>query len=328
MAGCGDADSLAGGVLMSARRQHGQFYTQHNPFRHAAFADWSASAGLPDRAVLEPYAGALHIIDHLREIGCCRDFAAYDIAPGAEGVVQRDTIAEFPRGFSVCVTNPPWLARNVASRLGFTFPATLRADVYQAALERCLECCEYVAVLVPGSFLRCGQFRERLTAFVSLPSTMFASTASPVGLALFSPDTTRETMVWSGENLVGDLAHIESLHPRPARCGRRVVFNAPEGNVGLIALDNTRAASIRFCLPSELGTYDVRPSCRSITRIAVDCSNIAASIALWNSALAEYRQATLDVLMLPFRGLRADGRYRRRMDWHMARGIIQQEEVN
>ena len=47
------------------------------------------------------------------------------------------------------------------------------------------------------------------------------------------------------------------------------MFNDPNGNLGLIAIDNTVSASIRFCPPAELGDYKVRTHCRSITKIGV-----------------------------------------------------------
>ena len=305
---------------MGNKRQRGQYYTRRNPFAHEAFRVWARIAGLPSASVLEPFAGANYIIEHLREARLCEESASFDIDPAAEGVVCRDTLSDFPRGFDVCVTNPPWLAKNSARRRGIPFPETAHDDIYKLALERCLEHCGHVAALIPESFIRSRLFRDRLWGFISIRDGLFDDTGHPTGLAMFLPNKTRSTMVWAGEKKLDYLWKIEQNRPKPCKSGRKVKFNVPEGNVGLRAIDNTRVASIRFCHPKELGSYEVRGTCRSITKLRVEG---AVEIERWNNKLEEFRQLTHDVLMTAFKGIRADGMYRRRMDWDLARGIIQ-----
>ncbi|MCZ0931909.1 MAG: hypothetical protein OXJ52_02000 [Oligoflexia bacterium] len=200
------------------------------------------------------------------------------------------------------------------------FPKCDYQDIYAFALEKCLKRCKWLAVLVPESFLRSGLFRERLSDFISLTSSLFSDTAHPVGLALFTPKKVEETVVWSGEKKLGALSEIEALRPQANPRKADVKFNRQNGNVGLLALDNTKTASIRFCYPSELKGYKVRESCRSITLVE---TTVQVRIEEWNKALNSFREKTHNVLMTPYRGLRADGRYRRRCDWDLARGIIQ-----
>ena len=305
---------------MSKKRQDGRFYTAGNPFRHRAFKKWASEAGLPNATILEPFAGANGLIHHLEDMKLCRGFKSFDIQPNDPEVRTRDSLTDFPRGFEVCITNPPWLARNVASRLGMAFPHCKYQDIYALALDRCLENCDWVAALVPESFLRVGLFRARLRDFVSLTRSMFSDTAHPVGLAMFGPNEIEDAVVWSGPKKIGWLTALESFRPNPIPSGCPIRFNDPDGNVGLIALDNTKSASIRFCDPAELGDYTVRESCRSITRMAVGQDKI--EINKWNKVLREFRSLTCDVAITPFRGLREDGMYRRRCDWSLARGII------
>lgn len=301
------------------KRQAGRFYTAGNPFTHRAFKRWARKAGLPNKMILEPFAGANGLIHHLQDMGLCFDFRSYDVQPGSPEVRKRDTLARFPRGYDVCVTNPPWLARNVATRYGMPFPDCQYQDIYAYALEQCLDDCEWVAALVPESFLRTGLLRSRLCDFVSLTKSMFEETDHPVGLALFGDDDMKDTTIWSGHSRVGMLSEIENMRPMPSADGCAVRFNDPEGNIGLIALDNTREASIRFCDPEELGNYKIDHSRRSITKILVEGS---VQIAKLNKVLKKFRDNTRDVIMTPFRGLRDDGMYRRRCDWQLARGII------
>ena len=199
----------------------------------------------------------------------------------------------FPTVFNVCITNPPWLARNSATRRGLPFPeATRYDDLYKYALEQCLTHCEWVAAIIPEAFIRSGLFLQRLRDFISLvPQTqmkkkqkntrpypldkagkrglvMFEDTEHPVGLALFVPYATPEVRVWRNNQRLGGLNELRTHLPMPSS-NRSIVFNDPKGNLGLIAIDNTVSASIRFCPPEELKDYPIRVHCRSITKIGV-----------------------------------------------------------
>lgn len=305
------------------RRQAGRFYTTANPFRHPAFLAWAGAAGLPEARIVEPFAGSNRLIRFLVAMGLCRDFRSYDLEPAGPQVLRRDTLASFPAGFPVCVTNPPWLARNSATLRGLDFPDCAFPDLYLHCLDHCLRHCRFVAALVPESFLRNGvrfdTFRSRLRGFVSLTARLFAETGHPVGLALFGPDRADDAVVWTDRRRLGSLKALEALRPEPRPDGPPLRFNDPAGRLGLHALDDTRGPSIRFCEGRELDGYLVKPTGRHITRIGV-----AGGIRIeeWNEFLHEFRERTQDVLLTSSKGLRRDGRYRRRLDWRLARGIV------
>lgn len=301
------------------KRRTGRFYTAVNPFRHRAFREWAKAAGLPARRILEPFAGSNRLIEFLEEMDLCRDFRSFDIAPADSRVRRRDTLRSFPSGYEACVTNPPWLARNSAAFRGLPFPRCSHDDLYKFCLEKCLSHCPWVAALLPESFLRSGLFRTRLRHFVSLTARMFTDTGHPAGLALFGPDWTADAVVWADSRRIGALSDLERLRPRPTADGPPMRFNDPHGNVGLIALDDTRTASIRFCDVRELAGYRVKKTGRHITRITV---RGPVRIEAWNAYLGEFRERTQDVLMTSYKGIRKDGKYRRRLDWRLARGIV------
>ena len=304
---------------MDSKRAHGRYFTSVNPFNHPAFLEWAESARITHKIILEPFAGTNNLIRYLLEMGLCRSYMSFDIMPAAADVLYRDTLSDFPAGYEVCVTNPPWLAKNLAKYRGLSYPATTYDDVYKLAVEKCLVDCAWVAVLVPESFIRAGLFQERLIAFVSLTSSLFVDTSHPVGLALFGPETVLETAVWSGDEWVGVLSDISASQPQPVWDGCAVTFNVAAGNVGLIALDNTIGPSIRFCDVEELRDYDVKDTSRHITKLLVDGD---VRIDAWNEYLNAFRVLTQDVLLTSYRGVRKDGKYRRRLDWNTARGII------
>ncbi|MCY3884159.1 MAG: hypothetical protein OXG24_04500, partial [Gammaproteobacteria bacterium] len=221
--------------------------------------------------------------------------------------------------FDVCITNPPWLARNSATVRGFDFPICNHDNLYKFALQKCLENCEWVAALVPESFLRADLYQQRLSDFISIPHRLFSNTGHPVGLALFMPEPIEDVQIWHGKEWIGWLSDLESSKPLPMHDGPEVTFNDSDGNVGLIALDNTKEASIRFCDVKELSNYDVKRTGRHITKLSVSGY---VKIRTWNKYLNHFRNATRDVLLTCYKGIRHDGMYRRRLDWQIARGII------
>ena len=327
---------------MDEKRASGRYYTRGNPFQLEPFQTWAIASNLERQSVLEPFAGTKDIprlIDaaHLQ----CRDWAFFDIEPGAKGIVQRDTLTDFPEGFDVCITNPPWLARNSATRRGLPFPeATRYDDLYKYALEQCLAHCGWVAAIIPEAFIRSGLFLERLHDFISLvpptqhkttqenkrryTSYMFEDTEHPVCLALFGPQATSEVRMWRSNRFLGGLGKLRAHLPELSR-NRNIVFNDPKGNLGLIAIDNTVSASIRFCPPEELGDYPIRPQCRSITKIGVPWH---VDIDMLNVRLTTIRKKTHDVFLTAFKGIRRDGHYRRRLDWALARSIIDVRDLH
>lgn len=326
---------------MDEKRASGRYYTRGNPFQLEPFQTWAEVSNLEQQTVLEPFAGAKDIprlieAAHLR----CRDWAFFDIEPGAKGILQRDTLANFPKGFNACITNPPWLARNSATRRGLPFPeATRYDDLYKYALEQCLTHCGWVAAIIPEAFIRSGLFLERLCDFISLvpqkegkveyenerrdTSYMFEDTEHPVGLALFAPDATSDVRIWRNNRFLGTIRELRRHLPQPSS-NRDIVFNDPHGNLGLIAIDNTVSASIRFCPAKELKDYPIRGQCRSITKIGVPWH---VDINRLNTRLTTIREKTHDVFLTAFKGMRRDGHYRRRLDWALARAIVDPQHL-
>ena len=147
--------------MTNAKRSLGQFFTvSQNPFELAGFKQWAEEADLLNKQILEPFAGANHIIESLRATGLCSAFASFDVSPAHRSVVKRDTMRSFPTGYNACVTNPPWLARNSATRRNLPYPTCQYDDMYKFCLELCLKHCEYVAALIPASFCKAVCFRS------------------------------------------------------------------------------------------------------------------------------------------------------------------------
>lgn len=322
-------------TTLAHKRAHGQFFTEGNPFVFRPFREWLAAVPARDtRTLLEPFAGANHIVRLMREAGFRNDWVCYDIDPPgavAEGVEvkRRDTLARFPRGHGVAITNPPYLARNSAARRGLAYPETAYDDLYKHALAVVLSHCPYAAAIIPESFTVAGIFHDRLHGVISLTSRMFSDTDCPVCLALFVPAASKpvpdDFSLWDGNAFLGRYRQFAAvLSPVAKGTGVAWKFNDPKGPLGLLGVDSSRGASIRFVEGALIPSRQVKHSSRAITRISGIPAHIKPDVLIRraNQALEAYRQATHDTLMTPFKGLRKDGKYRRRLDFSSARHLL------
>lgn len=203
---------------MSQKRQLGSYYTQQNPFEMRPFKEWAKLTNLDKYTVLEPFAGTNNIVHMLQNSHSCDKFACYDIATNEaqnndqSRITRQDTLKSFPSGYDVCITNPPWLARNSARRRGLRFDAPAIYDgMYKYALHLALAHCKYAAFIIPATFLRSCLFRDRLHSFVLLERNIFDDTNNPVCLALFVSKPRRAT-VWADNTLLGYLDDLEKKY--------------------------------------------------------------------------------------------------------------------
>ncbi len=313
------------------KRSRGQYFTIHNPFNHPEFQRWLTNSVklTPADIILEPFAGSNNLVKMLQDIGIINTFHSYDIEPQADNIIQRDTIADFPSGHRLTITNPPYLSKPSATKKGFKIDMEDFGDLYQLALDRCITNSEFTAAIIPLSFINSGFFRECLQDVISLPMKMFRDTDCPVCLALFhnwsmcedDPTPYEDFIFWIGDICVGyfsELNFAENYTPEPVK----MKFNDPNGQIGLYALDDAKTPTIRFCHGAEIPADIVKYSSRSITKIALEVDDVDDIIIRANKILNRHRQSSGDTNLTPFMGLRKDGQYRQRLSYGLAGQII------
>jgi len=89
--------------------------------------------------------------------------------------------------------------------------------------------------------------------------------------------------------------------------------------LGLRAIDGTRFPSIAFIDAQLVPSDKIKVSSRHLTRIYIQKE---IDLDLLNKKLKELREITNDFFLTPFRGLRKDGKFRRRLDFQLAKKII------
>lgn len=317
---------------MHNKRELGQYFTKENPFSHPLFTEWMGLTSYKDEdVILEPFAGANNILKLMDESGYHNQWVCYDIDPPEDNtfpkyqVEYRDTIESFPTGFKVCVTNCPYLGKSSARRRKIPYPWE-EDDLYKVCLRIMLENCEYVAAIIPESFITANIHRNRLWGVISLSCRMFDDTDCPVCLAMFVPEASGDTRIYSNDVLLGTLEELGKVDLTGDTKYHEWVFNDKNGSIGVKTVDNQKTDDCKFFDGNLIDPDAIKISSRSFTRVSGLPDDVDKSefFKICNQILHDYRVNTKDVLMTSFKGLRSDGKYRRRLDFRTVRCILNQ----
>lgn len=314
------------------KKLQGQFFTISNPFNNNLFFEWVDNIeNFSKQKLLEPFAGSNNIVNMIESLGFYNEWECFDIAKHTSNnkkypIIIQDVLENYPQGFNIAITNPPYLARNSATRSNLPFPNTKYDDIYKLSLDVMLNNNQYVAAIIPESFLTQNIFHDRLYGVISLTDKMFDDTECPVCLALFNPPkllTENNFKIYIENEFIGNYQDIKQSLKNPSY-NLDFDFNNPNGEVGLFAVDNTKNSSIKFVMGKDIPSSKVKYTSRSITRIKINNDNIDINelIAKSNKILQEHRASSNDLFLTAFKGLRDDGRYRRRLDYKNAKRIL------
>lgn len=337
-----DVNNNNGENMSKGKIKKGQFFTKGNPFVFPVFQDWLYEYALKEdkeSVFIEPFAGSNSIIQLFQQANpdLQNNWHAFDIEPESVAknvtdisIEKRDMLKRFPKGYNIGITNPPYLAKNSAKRKNIRFSYKGFDDLYKYSLHIMLKNLDYVAAIIPESFIVQNLFHDRLFAIISLRTKMFEDTECPVCLALFIPASKKSAKnnfaIYSNEEYVGDYQSLIKLNEQSFIEEIPVVFHDPYGQISLNAIDNTFNASIIFERGETIPVEKVKKSNRSFTRIGgleyFTDTEIDMIINISNDLLLKKRIQTKDVFLTSFKGLRKDGFYRRRLDFTQARAIL------
>lgn len=339
----------------------GSFYTTDSawlvgPVRGFITVALGASVDSNDVAhVLDPFAGDGHLLDLMQA-----EFSfsypnlktsGFDISgdkwPKNDSLISIPT----PNRKQLIVTNPPYLANHSAKRKGVDslvaqyFAPNQRGErhdnLYKVALERCLEAADYVVAIIPETFLLSTFDKSRLQLVAVIESELFGDTDAPAVVACFGPaalaaSQKQHAPVFIGEKRLGSLEEIMKLReaegePQTAP-KQKIIFNHPAGRIGLRAVDGSDGKTpIRFMPASEFENSYPRESIKVSSRLMtylelpnLTDAQIATAIERANQRLAEIREKSHDLVLAPFKGNDKTGKRRRRLDYALARSILNQ----
>jgi len=332
-----------GQMLISATRERfveidtdkvsrGSFYTTDEAWLNTPVKGFLSAALLTNTSVLDPFAGDGHLLDLVR-----REFgvATFGLDIAGDKWARNDSLVNIPNpGGSVIITNPPYLANHSASRKGVSqmvatyFDGSDYDNLYKIALDRCLAVADFVIAVIPETFLLSSFDKSRLRVVSVIEGDLFSDTEAPAVVACFGPaEIKSDAQVYVGEKLIGSLSQILDLRRGRSRSGIVCVFNDPNGRIGLRAVD---AQNINRRIEFIVGDFEykrskIKESSRLMTYLDVpelSDEQITNLVASANKLLEELRTKSCDLILAPFKGNDKNGNRRRRLDYALARQII------
>ncbi len=333
---------------MSEKRELGQHFTEatgdNNPFLHPAFKLWASRMNSTD-TILEPFAGNKDLVRLLREAGYHNNVDCFDVDPKKVDIIQRDTIADMPSGYRFIITNPPYISKSSATKnrnktvkagnstVDYKAEFENFANIYLRSIQKCLDEAEFVAAIIPLSFINSGEFREYLESVVSLNYELFKDTEVPVCLALFrnwrkdqeDPTPCEDFTFWTGNKPIGFFDDLDFVNQYEIdkRYGK-FKKNVKGGDIGVYAFDLPETRTIKFYLGEEISDDKVKESSRSITKININRPDVDRQtiVDIANRILEGQRNAAGDSFLTPCFGLRDDKQYRQRLTFADAEYIL------
>ena len=337
----------------TAKRDLGQFFTRDVVWMRPHIKRHLSTLRQRYSVCVDPFAGDGHLLRAASQFGFAP--VGHDVDPsmcGSNGWgAANDSIRNVPvhdRAF--VLTNPPYLAKNSAKRLGSTTvdyfqqePTSLvdpsRAgvldDLFKIAIERTIAHYDDSVWIVPESVIqdlnRLPHWRQRLHSVTILEENPFIDTEHPVCVLIFTTSNP-EGLVWKNDACLGLYEDLWAIHQQTLSSpgdALHVRFNAPDGTMGYRAVDGTKSDGsmrIGFCLGSELG-YDrrkIKVSSRHMTYIETPLSpsDLERVVLEANRQIENYRSATADVFLTAFMGNTKSGVRRRRLDYKLARKFL------
>jgi hypothetical protein len=320
-----DADKVA----------RGSFHTKGDswlvePVR--AFIAASFESGF--KGCLDPFAGGGDLLALCRErFGC--NVQGLDIVGGKWPV--NDSLVGIPAAEDMMiVTNPPYLANYSAARKGVLaesaryFDACDWEDLYQIALDRCMEASARVVAIIPETFINSSYPKHHIESISVLESNPFHDTETPVCVVCMDRnrlDGEQNGTVYVGSQTrvtLGELSRIRNAHAPKAP----IRFNDISGKVALKAVDGADPGDrIRFMRADQFGysMEKIKVSSRLMTYIGMPslaAADLDSLIEKVNADLELMRAVSGDLVFSPFKGNNKAGRRRRRLDYAMARKIL------
>jgi hypothetical protein len=288
--------------------------------------------------LLDPFAGDGHLLEAIKSDPVLgprvKQATGFDIQ--GDTFPFNDSLVSIPNPQrAVIVTNPPYLANHSAKRKGVDqlvakyFDGSTQKNLYRIALEKALESADYVVAIIPETFLLSTFTKHRLELAVVIQDSLFGDTDAPALVACFTKESCADARIFTGNQSIGNLSEILALRDSTAP-KHKIVFNDRNGRIGLRAVDGSDGktpiafvAARDFEYPSD----SVAVSSRLMTYLdlpEIGEADLAAVIEQANGILLQIRLASGDLVLAPFKGNDRNGKRRRRLDYGLARKILNQ----
>lgn len=311
----------------------GQFFTKATSWLKPQVFSFIKNSGCS--VAYDPFAGGGDLLKASKEILKFNETKGLDIDPNLSWEIN-DSLENIPHiEKGIIITNPPYIAKQSASRkkidLSKYFTNSIYDDVYLIALDKMLIAQEFVVAIIPESFINSNyRNKSRLVSITVLEENPFEDTENPVCVVCFDNKNKlfSEVKVYKNELLIGSLDDIYQIRIEPNN-SIKVTFNTLSGWLGLRAIDSTDDKTFIHFDFKENFKYDwennIKVTSRHFSLINVDIPKECRTdfIKKCNEIIEEVREKSSDILLTPFKGNTKSGVRRRRLDFRLARAIIE-----
>ena len=323
---------------MNNKKQLGQYFTKKDLWLKPQVIEFIKSAKCS--VAYDPFAGGGDLLNASKEVLGFKKIKGLDIDDKLEWE-HNDSLLNIPKEKdAIIITNPPYIAKQSASRkkidLKKYYDVTEYDDVYLLALDRMLDAQKYVVAIIPESFINSSyKQKNKLKSITILEENPFEDTENPVCVACFDgvEKAFEKIEIYKNDVLVNNLNNILNIRIEPLN-DLKITFNTLEGWLGLRAIDSTDDVKfINFDFKENI-KYDwenrIKVSSRHLTLIDIDIpkKDRKKFIDECNSILKGIREKSSDILLTPFKGNTKSGKRRRRLDFRLARAIMEQAYRN
>ncbi|MDC8900197.1 hypothetical protein PT313_00440 [Metamycoplasma hyosynoviae] len=310
----------------------GQFFTIKNSWLKPQIKEFIINSNA--KVLCDPFAGngdliqAIDFYNFEKTIG-------FDIDPSLNWTINDSliNIPSFPN--SLILTNPPYIKKHSATRkkidLNKYFENTSYDDVYLIALDKCLEASKNVIAIIPESFINSKYKRMNLIKSITIvEDNPFLDTEMPVCIVCFDSikKSFKDIQIFKNDVLVNNFEDLLILKLKPKK-DVKIEFNDKNGWLALRGVDGIiEKNKIKFGLKKDI-KYDweknIKVSSRhfSLINISEQIDNQEQFIKILNGILIDLREQSKDVILTPFMGNMKNGSRRRRLDFKLARAIIE-----
>lgn len=311
----------------------GQFFTKKHFWTHKHILDFIEKS--KTTIAFDPFAGAGDLLNNAHKFGF-KHIVGYDIDPSLNWEFN-DSLKNVPSiPNSIIITNPPYLTNYSAKRKGIYeavsvyFENCNYDDLYQLAIEKCMENNKFGVMIVPETFINSSFPKRRINNITIIEDSMFEDTSVPICVICFDNKIKNydEIKIFKNDVYINTLGNLERMRKIPYK-KLNIVFNSLSGNIALRAVDTTKVSNqIKFMVPRDINynLSTIKVSSRLITLINIDVEDSLVNeiIEISNQILFDFRNATSDILLSPFKGNNEAGKRRRRLDYLTARAIIEE----
>ena len=316
----------------------GQFFTKESLWVKPQIEEFIINSKC--KIAYDPFAGSGDLLNVASEKLFFENIKGLDIDETL-GWETNDSLLNIPHiDNAIIITNPPYIAKQSASRkkidLSKYFSISNYDDVYLIALDKMLQAQEFVVAIIPESFINSSYKQKgRLSSITILEENPFEDTENPVCVACFDGKVkpSDEINIYKNAEYVNTLQDILDIRIEPTH-KINIVFNSLNGWLGLRAIDSTDdKLFINFDFKNNIKydwEHNIKVSSRHLTLIDIDIPQNLRSdyINECNRIMKDIRKDSSDVLLTPFKGNTKSGVRRRRLDFRLARAIMEEAYNN